>query len=128
MTAYKVAQVGELSIPKVYSELRRLTEAGVTEASVGPTGVRRFELTDPDLRRLLQRRAPIISWDEWIRQDTRRRQTPGILPTASKVIDLARYRPAPRSLPNWQEFVRPPEKDEDLRRAGAQVSNRHRKG
>ena len=122
LTAYAVAHIGALSIPKTYAELRRLSEAGVVTVSTGPGGRRVYEVTDPDLKRLFARRNTILSWDEWVRQDSRRRTSGSRSMSASRRIDLARFPASPGSLPNRAEFERPAAKDEDLRRAGVRRS------
>lgn len=127
LTAYAVAQIGGLSIPKTYGELRRLSEAGIVIAGTGPGGRRQYEVTDPDLRRLFERRAPILSWSEWVRQDTRRRSSARMHLSASKRIDLRRFPAARGTLPNASEFERPVEKDRDLRRGGARLSRLSRR-
>jgi DNA-binding transcriptional ArsR family regulator len=127
MTAYMVAKVGGLSIPKTYEELRKLAEAGVVVASPGAGSRVLYEMVDRDLRSLLQRREPILSWDGWVRQDATRRGSVRVPPTASRVIDLRRFPATPDKVPNLQEFLRAPEKDRDLERAGARRSRISRK-
>jgi DNA-binding transcriptional ArsR family regulator len=60
LTAYRVAQVGEVRAAKVYPELRRLRGTGLV--AVNPSG---WVLRDEDVGRLLRKRIPLV-WDvDW---------------------------------------------------------------
>jgi hypothetical protein len=62
LTAYRVAQIGDVRAAKAYPELRRLAEAGLVEESRSG-----WILRDEDVGALLRKRVRVI-WDvDWFR-------------------------------------------------------------
>lgn len=115
-TGYELAKAARANPSKVYGILRDLREAGLVRVSSDRPGVRRYSLTDPDLRRFLLRHVRITTLQEWF-SPSRVRQREAIL----NRLRPERLVPRPsrlkrEQLPNYREFERPPEKDRALRR------------
>jgi DNA-binding transcriptional ArsR family regulator len=123
LTAYRIATMTGVQRTKVYRELARLAEAGIVEERVTGPGRSEWELLDPDLRRLLRRRARIV-WAEDLG-----REAPALARRTRRLMTAARQNPIdpallrkPLTLRNPEDFVRSPAKDELLRRMGLRVS------
>ena len=112
LTAYRVAKVGEIPIPKAYEELRRLGKAGlVRKESAG------WVIQDQDVARLLRKRLRIRWADDWFAELNRRRDRK-VPPASGRAA-----RPPKGWKPRDPErFVRSPIKDEILRRMGLKQS------
>ncbi len=122
LTAYRVAQMTGAQVIKVVAELRRLEKAGLVAKTPTDRGRTGWTVSDGALRDLLRRRVRIVwsrDWNEAAGERVRRRDS---LPTIR--IDLSRYRPNPKAVPNPEEFERPAEKDRLLAKAGLPVSRR----
>jgi len=122
LTAYRIARITGAQVVKTVTELRRLERAGfVAEA---PTDRERtgWVLVDPRLRDFLRRRVRIVwsvDWDRAVEGRIRSRK-----PQLRPRIDLSRFVPNPRGVPNPDEFVRAADKDRILSRLGLPVSRR----
>jgi hypothetical protein len=125
MTAYRIATVSRLQRIKVYAELRRLALSGVTrEVKLGKNRSG-WELVDPDIRQLLQRRVRITWYGDWQRGTAERAKRADAMIAEAGRWDPSRYGPPNRSaVSNPEEFVRPPEKDRVLARMGLKTSSR----
>jgi len=115
-TGYELAKAARASPSKVYRILRDLAEADLVQVVSDRPGVRRYSLTDPDLRRFLLRRVRITTLQEWF-SPARVRQREASLDR----LRPERFVPRPSRLkrgrlPNYREFERLPEKDRALRR------------
>jgi hypothetical protein len=122
LTAYRIAKMTGAQVIKSVTELRRLEKAGFVTETPTDRGRTGWVLSDDSLRTLLRRRVRIVwstDWDREILKRVGRRRT-----TSRVRIDLSRFTPAPGGVPNPEEFVRPPEKDRELARAGLRVSRR----
>jgi|SRR5208282_875702 len=107
MTAYRVGKVGEVSMPKVYREIYRLSEVGL----VGRRGDG-WILLDDDVGGLLRRRVR-ISWSEdWFAgEGGRARRAERVAAGSDGWFDISRYTPNPSVAVRYaKEFQRPPEK------------------
>ena len=127
LTAYRIAQMVGVQRTKIYGELRRLDAAGIVRGR--PTGKGRsdWELIDPDIRRLLRRRARIVSVDDLAAGASRlARSTREILKARRKNPIATRLLGDPRTIRNPEDFARPPEKDQVLASLGLRTS-RHTK-
>jgi hypothetical protein len=123
MTGYRVAKVAGVQPIKVYRELDRAVESGLVERSS-----RGYQLVDPDLIRLLQKRFRVTwsgSWfaDEKAREARARRA--GL--TTDNWFDPSRYRRNPSVAKHFAtEIERPSEKDSSDA-MGTEVISRKRK-
>jgi hypothetical protein len=122
LTAYRIAKITGSQVIKVITELRRLEATGVLDRVSRAGSAPGWTLTDPALRDFFRRRVRIVWWRDWDREVSRRVLRSASLPRTP--IDLSRFRPNPRAVPNREEFVRPPEKDRELARAGLPISRR----
>lgn len=123
-TGYELAKAARANPSKVYGILRDLSEAGLVEAVLDRPGVRRYALTDPDLRRFLLRHVRITTLQEWF-SPARVRQREAMLDR----LRPERFEPRPSRtrrdrLPNYREFERPAEKDRALRRVAMRQRSR----
>src|SRR6266566_7799 len=64
-TGYELAKAARANPSKVYGILRDLADAGLVQVLSDRPGVRRYSLTDPDLRRFLLRHVRITTLQEW---------------------------------------------------------------
>ncbi|HYS72740.1 MAG TPA: winged helix-turn-helix domain-containing protein [Thermoplasmata archaeon] len=115
-TGYELAKAARANPSKVYGILRDLADAGLVQVLSDRPGVRRYSLTDPDLRRFLLRHVRITTLQEWF-SPARVRQRE----TSLDRLRPKRFVPRPsrtkrEQLPNYREFERPPDKDRALRR------------
>ena len=127
LTACRIATRPGVQRTKVNAELRRLAAANILKAAPRASGRALWQVSDPDIRRLIRRRAR-IAWSEDLVADA-----PRLAAQTRRVVALSQERPVdlrilkreftPR---NPEEFVRPPEKDALLRRLGLRVSRRVR--
>lgn len=127
LTAYRIAKMVDVPRTKVYAELAQLAAMGWV-SKVVTTGTRSlWELRDPDVRRLLRRRARIVSvGDLTATSDDVAKRTRAILAKGRRnPIDPALLR-GPFTPRNPEDFARPAEKDAVLRRMGLPVSRRAR--
>jgi len=107
ITAYRVGIVGGVSMPKVYSEISRLSNAGLLERRRNG-----WVLVDEDIRRLMQRRVR-ISWSEdWLEGERERaRRAERIIAEPDLWFDISKYRSNSSIAAQYaKEFRRPPEK------------------
>lgn len=127
LTAYRIAKMVNVPRTKVYDELAQLAAMGWV-SKVEMTGTRSlWELRDPDIRRLLRRRARIVSvGDIAATSDDVAKRTRAVLAKSRRnPIDPTLLR-GPFEPRNPEDFVRPAEKDAALRRMGLPVSRRAR--
>jgi DNA-binding transcriptional ArsR family regulator len=115
-TGYELAKAARANPSKVYRILRDLTEAGLVQLQWDRPGIRRYSLSDSDLRRFLLRYVRITTLQDWF-SPARVRQREASLDR----LRPGRFVPRPsrmkrEQLPNYREFERPPEKDSALRR------------
>jgi hypothetical protein len=129
MTAYRIAKLVGLQRIKVYSELRHLARAGVVrELRVGEKRSVWF-LSDPDVRRLLQKRARVVSVNDI------ERAAPGLARQSRAFraayvrnpIDLSRFKSEPSKVGAHEEYRRSPAKDRVLASLGLRTSSRTRR-
>jgi hypothetical protein len=124
LTAYRIAKMTGGQVIKAITELRRLERAGIVTQAVTERGRVGWVLPDGSLKDFLRQRIRIVwasDWDREVIERVRRRRN------SSKLrIDLSRFPPAPGAIPNPEEFLRRPEKDRILARAGLRVSRRGR--
>jgi DNA-binding transcriptional ArsR family regulator len=125
LTAYRIAAITGVQRTKVYTELRRLSQAGIVRELVTEEGRSAWELIDPDIRALLRRRVRIV-WSGDLQRDA-----PALAGRTRALMAAGRRNPIdPRilkrklTLRNPEDFVRPPDKDELLARLGLRVSRR----
>jgi hypothetical protein len=135
LSGYRVAKLFGGQKIKVNAELVRLAKAGIVTRRRAPSGELGWTLEDPDLRRLLRKRARICFAPDW----DRRRPASGeavnrilaeieaSLPDPKVDREFYRpknWKPTPAALNLLREKVRPPEKDAILRKYGARTSYR----
>lgn len=128
LTAYRIAQMVDVPRTKIYEELAELATRGWVRR-VKMTGNRSlWELTDPDVRRLLRRRARIVSVAELSASsaDLAARTRSVLARSRRSPIDgsLLRGSFIPR---NPEDFARSDQKDAVLRGMGLPVSRRARR-
>ncbi len=118
MTAYRIAQLGELSPPNVYLELRRLARDGVVAKRPGG-----WVLLDERVRAFCEGRGPLFerrfsleAKRKWYRENRSRIRTLRAQPIPER---RARRGAEPRRM---REFRRSRTKDALLRAAGLKVS------
>lgn len=107
LTGYRVAKIAQVQPIKAYAELRRLREAGfVRETSSG------WEISDPQVRRLVGTRVRIAWSEDWERGEEDRAQRAGKVLAASRPwFDASRYAPNPSVAARYaKEIKRPREK------------------
>jgi hypothetical protein len=122
LTAYRVARITGMQVTKTVNELRRLKEAGFTSNASTDSGRLGWVLSDQSLGEVLRRRVRIVwsvDWDQTVAGRVRRRRG-----SRRMRIDLSRFRPNPRVVPNRGEFTRSREKDRILARMGLPTSSR----
>lgn len=125
LSAYRVATIVGLPRTKVYRELERLARAGIVTRSKASDGTSVWWVSDPDIRQLFRRRAR-VGWSGDLAADSAR-----LALRTRKVLAFARANPidpsllSKRSSPRHvEEFARPREKDEVLRRLGLKPAGR----
>ena len=129
LTAYRIAQMVEVPRTKIYEELAELAARGWVR-KVEMTGNRSlWELRDPDVRRLLRRRARIVSMAELSASSVElaERTRTVLAKNRRSSIDPSLLR-GPFTPRNPEDFTRPDEKDAVLRSMGLPVSRRARRG
>jgi len=107
LTGYRVAKIAGVQPIKAYAELRRLRAAGLVREA--PPG---WELSDPEVRRLVGSRVR-IAWSEDWEAGTRKRarRAEQIVAESSPWFDASRYIPNPVVAARYaKEIERPPEK------------------
>jgi hypothetical protein len=122
LSAYRIAKISGSQLIKTTTELRRLESAGFVSRAPTPRGRPGWIISDGPLRELLCRRVRIVWLADWDRQVTERTRMRTALPRLR--IDLSKFPPNPRSVPNRPEFERPSGKDRALARAGLRTSRR----
>ncbi|MGI0132353.1 MAG: helix-turn-helix domain-containing protein [Thermoplasmata archaeon] len=127
LTAYRIAKMVDVPRTKVYDELAGLAAMGWVSKVVTTGTGSRWELRDLDVRRLLRRRARIVSiGDITAASDGVATGTRAILARSRRnPIDSALLR-GPFQPRDPEDFARPAEKDAGLRRMGLPVSRRAR--
>lgn len=122
LTAYRIAKLGDAQVIKVSRELRRLERSGVVRSTRIPGGRNGWVLIDGSLRDLFRRRMRVVWWDDWVatveERALRAQSGSGIR------VDLSRFRPTPRLVPNRREFSRPASKDRILSSMGLPTSRK----
>ena len=128
LSAYRIAQVAEVPRTKIYDELARLEASGWVMKAAGPTGQTLWQITDPDLRRLIRRRMRIYSAGDLVLEAPMR----SII--ARKAMARSKRRGPPAALfqpefrpRNAKDYDRPPEKDAILAALGLRPSRRARR-
>lgn len=115
-TGYELSKVLEISPPKVYNVLKTLERAGFLGVVVSGSGFKRYFLADDDLKQFLLKKVRIVLQEEWFSPE-RVRDRERVLGLAKRLtVNLPKSKGIPKSIPNPQEFVRPPEKDRALAR------------
>jgi len=106
-TGYRVAKISGVQPIKVYSELRRLRDAGFVREV--PSG---WELSDPQVRRLVGDRVRIVWSEDWETGETERgRRAEKVVTESRPWFDTSRYAPNPAVAARYaKEIERPPEK------------------
>ncbi len=129
LTAYRIARTSGVQRIKVYSELRRLAAAGVVRARPAGADRSEWELLDPDVRRLLRRRARVVWYGSLVREapEMARRARVVMAEYAKDPIDLSRFKAEPSKVSNPEEYRRPPEKDRFLAALGRPTSSHSRR-
>lgn len=129
LTGYRVARIAQVQPIKVYTELRKLAQAGVVREGVSEGGGIGWSLVDPELRRLLRRRVR-ISWSvDWFRdEEGRRRRTRATRERLSRAspVDVEQFGPPGWSPRQPEDYDRPAEKDKVLVELGMRPSKRRR--
>lgn len=127
LTAYRIAKMVDVPRTKVYAELAQLAAMGWV-SKVVTTGTRSlWELRDPDVRRLLRRRARIVSVGDLTATSAEvAKRTRAVLAKSRRnPIDPALLR-GPFKPRNPEDFARAARKDAVLRRIGLPASRRAR--
>jgi len=124
LTAYRIAKMTGGQVIKTITELRRLERAGIVARAETGRGRVGWVLPDGSLKDFLRQRVRIVWAPDWDRAVVERIGRRGNTPKLR--IDLSRFPPSPEGIPNLEEFVRRPEKDRALARAGLRVSRRAR--
>jgi hypothetical protein len=122
LTAYRVAKMTGCQVIKVMGELRGLERAGVVGRVSRSGAATGWYVSDRSLRDFLRRRIRIVWWGDWDREVGRRARRSAVLRRTR--VDLSRFKPSPRGLPNRGEFIRSRGKDRELARIGLPVSRR----
>jgi DNA-binding PadR family transcriptional regulator len=115
-TGYELAKAAQSNPSKVYGILRDLMEAGLVQVRSDRPGVRRYSLTDPDLRRFLLRHVRITTLQDWFSPARAREREASLDRVRPERFMPRKPRIKREQLPNYREFERPPEKDRALRR------------
>ena len=131
LTGYRVSKIAGVPAQKVYPEIKKGVETGAVKEAKGG-----FVLSDPDIRKLLQRRVR-IRWDEeWDRaREGWDEATSAVLAAGlSSIHEKLRsnryylrpkgWKPSPETMKVVAEMKRPPAKDAAIRRAGGRTSPR----
>ncbi|MCI4347230.1 MAG: hypothetical protein L3J97_01260 [Thermoplasmata archaeon] len=107
LTGYRVAKIAEVQPIKAYAELRKLREAGFVRES--PSG---WELSDPQVRRLVGTRVRVVWSEDWETGEKERAQrAEKTLAKSRPWFDASRYTPNPSVAARYaKEIERPPEK------------------
>jgi DNA-binding transcriptional ArsR family regulator len=125
LTAYRIASLVGVPRTKVYAELDRLASAGIVKRFRASESRTVWELCDPDLRRLLRRKARIVWSRDLIATAVQRaaRTRRILLDSRRKPLD-PRYFTKPFRPRNVREFARSREKDALLASLGLRISRR----
>lgn len=125
LTGYRIAEIAEIPRTKVYEELANLKAAGWVAVVRGPSNQTLWQITDPDVRRLLRRRVRIVFTAELARSAQKRASE------AKRVMSRSRRVGPPPGLfqPGFRpkspgDFKRSPEKDAVLAALGLPISRR----
>lgn len=94
VTAYRIAKTAGIKPPNIYRELSRLAAVGEVRRVRTPEGEVGWELADPDLRRLLQKRWRLLWADDLLRdQGEREERIASMFSLAGRAsLDLSKYR------------------------------------
>jgi DNA-binding transcriptional ArsR family regulator len=129
ISGYRIAKVGRISPPKVYSELRRLKNSDIVARQQSDSGRSGWILKDTALGQYLRLRVRISDSPDWFKESERRSNA---ALQWLRSVDTSTIRQGTRAdplgIPNSKEFVRSRSKDRDLRRVGLRVSRRPRAG
>ncbi len=127
LTAYRIAQMVDVPRTKVYEELAELAARGWVRKLRMTRNRSVWELLDPDVRRLLRRRARVVTMAELsAASDEMAARTRSVLAKNRRnpiAPSLLRGAFTPR---NPEDFARPDQKDAVLRSMGLPVSRRAR--
>jgi hypothetical protein len=126
-TGYRIGKVARVQPIKVSVELRRLKAAGLVEELAGERGGSRWRLTDPDLRTFFRRRVRLSSWEDLRAGERERRRRARRVVASTGSVDFSKYRANPTAVSNPEQYVRRPEKDEELARSGLKTRGDARK-
>lgn len=125
-TGYFLAKKAGVFPSKAYGELRKLEKAGILERRQDASGYKRYLLVDADLRSFLSRRIRITSAEEWFSMERRRERRQAYERLRRSRTELPDFTPEPERVRNREEFERPPEKDEAIRRIRDRGRSRRR--
>ena len=128
LTAYRIAEISGAQRTKIYAELRRLSSAGIVRELPSSGNRSKWELLDPDVRRILRRRARVVRAQDLLAEAPRlARATRRILAAYAKNPLPSRLLGKPSDVVHPSDFYRPPEKDRILASLGLQVSRHARR-
>ena len=127
LTAYRIAKTVEVKPPNIYRELAKLAAVNEVRRAKTPEGEGGWELVDPDLRSLFQKRWRVLWATDLIRarREEKDRITSMFARARRSSADLSRYTskaPVPTRV-----LRRRLEKDRVLLRRGARASVRTKK-
>jgi hypothetical protein len=126
MTGYRVSVTAGLQPIKTSLELRRLNRAGIVTEQLTAEGRMGWVLADADLRNFFRRRMRISWLQDWDNDVSQRAAWGKTVAERVGRVDLGKYSPDQRLVPNRSEFDRPASKDRALSRAGLPTSRRRR--
>ena len=118
-TGYEISKTLDINPSKVYDVLKRLENSGFLNAVRERSRFKRYFLADEDLRRLLLKRVRIAVEKDWFSPETERDREKAFELARKLVVRLPKATGIPKSIPNRQEFIRPPGKDRALARIAA---------
>ncbi|MCI4351879.1 MAG: hypothetical protein L3K14_00600 [Thermoplasmata archaeon] len=113
-TGYRVAKIARIQPIKVYAELRRLRKAGIVREVLAEGGRSGWELSAPDVRRLVGDRVRVSWSDDWFAGESERaRRAQAIVSQSISWFDPSRYTPNPSVAARYaKQIERPLEKDD----------------
>lgn len=122
LTGYRVAKLTGLQPIKVYQELDKATKNGLVQKTA-----RGYQLSDLDLRLLLQKRIRVSWFESWYDQEPARgNRARAVWESSASWFDPRRYRANPSVAKRYAvEIRRPPEKD-TWAPAGGRIVSRKR--
>jgi DNA-binding PadR family transcriptional regulator len=115
-TGYSIAKDLQIGVSNVYPELKQLEAWSIIASRPDKNGRRVFELADEDLRRFLLRRVRVISSQEWFSSARIAQREAQSIEAIELPLRVSRVRSNQRNRPLEDEFRRPPEKDQALKR------------